>query len=178
MIVFFFLLSWFTVCTFAFPTCGDCWGIPDNNGLDPCPSWVPQTDFSNDTIEEYKNQIPESIYSLNCNPYRSSNCSTTPPQIFLDKETAVCGFLYSNATNSCEIYSPVTFASKEDAIVSGAIVTHTGSCGVCSTAQDLAVYLSKTPYINFGLIKLYLIYHFKSGGFYCRWQNLCYERPY
>lgn len=50
----------------------------------------------------------------------------------------VCAVLFSAATPNS--YSVATFASTGDAVASGAIVTHAGACGVCSSLQDLAVY--------------------------------------
>lgn len=129
----------------TYPTCGDCWCIPDNNGTDPCPSPVPQTSWPEDEIEIYKSQKPLWIYSLNCNPYRNKNCTTFPRQDMLDVETAVCAFKYSiiNEQESCTYYQMITYDSQESAEADGAIITHEGSCGLCSTSQDLAIYLTE-----------------------------------
>lgn len=138
----------------TYPTCGDCWCVPILNGTAPCPPfWQPQTEFSNASIENYKAQLSSSIYSLNCNPYDDSTCSTSPPQQFLDVDTAVCGFLYASlddGSKSCSNYSIVSYKSRQELVTAGAIITHEGSCGLCSTAQDLAIYLSKC-FILFGL---------------------------
>jgi hypothetical protein len=139
----------------AYPMCGDCWCIPRENGTMPCPIWTPQTEFSSEVIEAYRTQSASTIYTLSCNPYEDSECATYPEQSFLDFDTAVCGFLYTNktasrnalltATENCPgEYSLVTFRTREEAYKSGAVVTHEGSCGLCSTTKDLAVYLSKT----------------------------------
>ena len=41
-------------------------------------------------------------------------------------------------------YIMISYANEEAALSDGAIVTHLGSCGACSTTQDLAVYLTET----------------------------------
>ena len=130
----------------TYPTCGRCWCVPDNNGLDPCPTdWIPQSTFNQDIITIYIQQKPKSIFTLNCNPYEESECLTAPAQILLNDETTVCAFKYEpfdDGSSSCQLYSMVTYQSEDDAIADNATITHSGSCGLCSTAQDLAVYLS------------------------------------
>jgi len=131
-----------------YPSCGECWCIPSDNGLGPCPVWQPQSNFSSDVIETYKKQMPSSIYSLNCNPYDDASCTTTPPQTLIDSDDAVCGYVYETdpadgSQLSCIDYSMITFPARSEAEKSGAVVTHEGSCGLCSTTQDLAIYLSK-----------------------------------
>jgi hypothetical protein len=136
----------------TFPTCGTCWCAPDNNGAGKCPDWSPQTTFSNATINTFNAQKPSSIYTLNCNPYKDSSCQTTPVQILTTSDTAVCAYNYpklANSSNSCTEYSMMTYVNQQAAEVDGAILTHKGSCGLCSTTQDLAVYLSKIVYVTF-----------------------------
>ncbi len=136
----------------TFPTCGTCWCVPDNNGLGACPDWSPQTTFSDAIIKSYKAQVPSSIYTLNCNPYKDSSCQTVPAQTMLDVDTAVCAFNYpklSNNSDSCSTYSMTTYKDEQSAVDFGAILNHKGSCGVCSTTQDLAVYLSKLFFMFF-----------------------------
>lgn len=130
----------------GYPSCGDCWCIPPNDGLGPCPIWQPQMNFSDEIISTYNRQVPVSWYSLNCNPYEDSSCTTTPSQEMLDVEGAVCAFMYtmeSDGSKSCETYELKTFASRGDAELAGGVITHAGSCGLCSTTQDLAVYLTE-----------------------------------
>lgn len=62
----------------------------------------------------------------------------------LDVEEAVCAYKYpalSDGSDACSAYSMITYASAEAALADGAVLTHAGSCGLCSTAQDLSVYL-------------------------------------
>ncbi len=131
----------------TFPDCGTCWCVPGNGGLDPCPvDWQPQTEFNDTVIGIYKSQKPLTIFSLSCNPYDEANCTTSPPQQYLQVDSAVCGYKYSkspNTQNTCTFYEMVTYPSIDDALLDGAVLTHSGSCGVCSTTQDLAIYLSK-----------------------------------
>lgn len=131
----------------TYPTCGDCWCIPDNDGLGKCPSdWIPQTAFSASIINNYKLQNPSNIYTLSCNPYKESACQTSPPQEISTTNDTVCAFVYpqtSNGSTSCIDYHMKTFQSTQSALDAGAVLTHAGSCGLCSTAQDLAIYLSE-----------------------------------
>lgn len=129
-----------------FPTCGNCWCIPDNNGLGACPTdWTPTTTFNSSIIKSYQAQLPSSIYTLSCNPYSDKNCVTSPAQAMLDIPTAVCAYKYpplgSDGQLSCSTYSMITYASEADALADGAVLTHAGSCGLCSTTQDLSIYL-------------------------------------
>lgn len=127
-----------------YPTCGDCWCIPDNGGLDPCPSWKPQTEFSNVTVQTYQQQVPTKFYTLDCNPYYDAACTTAPAQTLLDVESAVCAYKYASlpdGSDSCADYSMVTYPTAEAALAAGAVITHEGSCGLCSTTQDLSIYL-------------------------------------
>jgi len=77
-------------------------------------------------------------YALDCSPYTDSSCETTPPLANATNES-VCAFKYGA---DCISYSASTYASEAAAAATGAVVTHMGACGVCSNAQDLAVYLS------------------------------------
>ncbi|MCB9780941.1 MAG: hypothetical protein H6742_20400 [Alphaproteobacteria bacterium] len=51
----------------------------------------------------------------------------------------VCGFVADDDQH----YHLSTFDSAADADAAGARVTHTGGCGVCSTLEDLAVYMTQ-----------------------------------
>ena len=147
-----------------YPTCGDCWYrfyiftawnisissnamipysrcIPDDNGTSSCPvDWIPSSSFSPATISAYLQQTPKSIYSLTCNPYVNTSCSTKPPQELLGVEDSVCAYKYDSET--CGQYSMVTYPSTVAALEDNGVPTHSGSCGLCSTTQDLAIYLS------------------------------------
>ena len=95
----------------------------------------------------FEAKIPLFIYELNCNPYVDATCTTTPPQTQITNTNAVCSFVYTSSTKDkdggCLSYDVQTFESRQAASAAGAILTHEGSCGLCSTAQDLAVYLTQ-----------------------------------
>ena len=123
----------------TYPTCGNCWCIPDENGTASCPTdWIPQMTFEQEIIDAYLNMLPSSVYTLGCNPYYDITCSTSPPQDLLNVSSSVCAYKYNL---NCNQYSMVTYESEAKAADDGAIITHAGSCGLCSTAQDLSVYL-------------------------------------
>jgi hypothetical protein len=61
-------------------------------------------------------------------------------EILANKEI-VCAIKYHN--NSKDQYTINQFGTKEEALMAEYIVTHQGPCGVCSTLQDLSVYLEK-----------------------------------
>lgn len=122
-----------------YPSCGDCYCIPQDGDQSLCPAGIPQTVFPEREIDDFKLPVPESIWTLSCNPYTDASCETTPKQTYLDTPEAVCAF--KNYT--CASYEMRTFANRAEAEQSGARITHTGSCGLCSTAQDLAIYLKE-----------------------------------
>jgi hypothetical protein len=139
-----------------YPTCGSCWCIPAMNGSAPCTIWQPQSTFAAQTISAYQSQKAAQIYTIDCNPYEDSACTTSPAQTLLNSDEAVCGYVYStdaDGTQSCTDYSMVTYASRTDLIRFGAVITHEGSCGLCSTTQDLSVYLSKLCDARTGLCR-------------------------
>lgn len=131
----------------SYPTCGSCWCVPALNGTAPCPpAWEPQTSFSAQTIAAYQSQHATEIYTINCNPYKDESCTTIPAQTYVGDDNAVCGYVYAandGGSKSCTEYTMVTYPSRAELEKAGAVITHEGSCGLCSTAQDLAVYLSK-----------------------------------
>jgi hypothetical protein len=119
--------------------CGDCWCVPSVG--DRCPAWRPQNYTADTELQAaLAAQRALNAQSLSCNPYVDESCDTSPPLSDLNStHGAVCGIQYSDA--ACSAYTLSTFASREAALQQGFAVTHTGSCGVCSTTQDLAVYM-------------------------------------
>ena len=83
----------------SLPRCGPCWCIPASNGTAKCPFWKPNEEFSKQSIAAFRTQKPESIFTLDCNPYLDSTCSTTPAQTYLQIDSAVCAFLYSEKSD-------------------------------------------------------------------------------
>jgi hypothetical protein len=153
-----------------FPMCGDCWCVPDDKGTAPCPPEKPQTEFSDVILSVYKAQVPVNAYQLYCNPYTDVDCQTTPVQEMIDNVDAVCAFHYVDSNNTCSTYSLLTYSSRIEAENAGDILTHLGSCGLCSTTQDLAVYLSEFVVMIWFWTKLAC-----RGRLYDSWKNLCHE---
>ena len=123
-----------------YPSCGDCWCTPRDGNPALCPNSVaPVSQYSEETVRLFQQPRPTWIYSLDCNPYSNSSCTTQPQQNQLDVDSAVCGF----TDWDCSTYAMTTFTSREEAMSAGARVTHKGSCGLCSTAQDLSIYLKE-----------------------------------
>ena len=78
-------------------------------------------------------------YYLICDPYKNDGCMVPAPPESIG-EDSVCAYKY--ADTDCAQYSMYTYPSKAEAEADGAYVTHYGNCGVCSTAQDLGVYMN------------------------------------
>ena len=130
----------------TYPMCGTCWCAPDNNGTAACPSPAPPSSFSSRVVKLFEEKNALSIYTLDCNPYKEgATCTTTPAQLQSDLalgDTAVCAYIYSGSCPANN-YEMITYPSTAEAVAAGAIVTHNGACGLCSTTQDLAIYLSE-----------------------------------
>eukprot|EP00980_Cylindrotheca_fusiformis_P030735 scaffold25332_cov186-Cylindrotheca_fusiformis.AAC.2 len=126
-------------------SCGDCFCIAGANGT--CPSRQPLTNFTDAGDDVYwKEQTVVNPYSLSCDAFTESNCETQPAQeqALLDLgDTAACAIHSVDSTTDCKegSYTLKSYASREEAEAAGGFVTHMGSCGVCSTLQDLAVYM-------------------------------------
>ena len=130
--------------------CGGCFCVPGNGGTDPCPDWVPVTEFSDELVSGFRTKtLLNPFEDLLCNPYTDEKCTTSPPQQHVGVDGAVCAFKYSDDA-SCDEYSMVTYMSEEEAAADGAFLTHTGACGLCSTAQDLAVYMANPDMTSAG----------------------------
>ena len=123
-----------------YPIYGECWCATGTN-LTSCPSPAPASEFSPKTVSLFQQKIPNAVFTLGCNPYKDDACLTSPPQPVLGDD-AVCAYLYSGVcpTNTYEL---VSYASRTDAENAGAVITHEGVCGLCSTTQDLSIYLIK-----------------------------------
>eukprot|EP01080_Neovahlkampfia_damariscottae_P010020 gene10020-2339_t len=100
--------------------------------------------YSQFTIQLFfKKKLTQKIPNLTCNPYKDKDCKGFKFP-WGDKDSkiqkGVCAIKYQ--TNEKQEYSLWNYSSKENAIKNGAIVTHDGLCGSCSTLQDLAVYMN------------------------------------
>lgn len=135
------------------PLCGDCWCIPSYGSN--CPKKIPKYQFSAKEISFFQN-LTLTSGDLTCYPpkpapwipdqFWPSNVNSCDVAKFTGGKYAVCAFLYDTPKKkkSCPTsYSLKTYDTKKLAQASGAFVTHTGPCGMCSDAKDLAVYMSK-----------------------------------
>eukprot|EP00605_Chrysophyceae_sp_TOSAG23-4_P002589 GSChrysophyteH1.ASY1.ANO1.2859.1 assembled CDS len=135
------LIALFSSCMAqTYPLCGDCWCATGNETI-TCPSPAPETVFSQKVVELFQAKVPKEVFTIQCNPYKDKDCQTTPAQPDLGSE-AVCAYVYSGECPSND-YEMVSYASRAEAEAAGAIVTHEGVCGLCSTTQDLSIYLVK-----------------------------------
>jgi hypothetical protein len=127
-------------------SCGDCFCIVAEG--ESCPSQRPKTNFTDDFTDVYwKQQTVVNPYALTCDPFTDAGCNTQPEQdqTLLDLgDTAACAIHIVDVTTDCQdgSYTLKTYASREEAEAAGGFVTHLGHCGVCSTLQDLAVYMT------------------------------------
>lgn len=135
--------------------CGDCHCI---NGNEPCPELATEQDFNSEFVTSLKLLNLTNPHTLSCNPYEDENCTTTPAQILTKLgDEAVCAIKYEQDSDDlnglqCPVaYTLVTYASRQEAEADGAYLTHWGACGVCSTTQDLAVYIEYIALVEKGV---------------------------
>lgn len=92
------------------------------------------------TLKSFELENPP---TLDCNPYQDA--SSTPPS---SQAEGVCVVEISPSSSStCPndyTYSLKTYEeTAEQALANGRLVTHSNPCGVCSSLQDLAVYMNE-----------------------------------
>lgn len=126
--------------------CSHLFGLPTKNtGLtdEQCQPIIDLPDlhweepiYTNDYVEQLENAVlltdmREKFYNITEDPYPNQD-------EYLGKHTehTVCGILIQT-----DGYELETYDSKEEAENAGAEITHYGPCGLCSTMQDLAVYI-------------------------------------
>lgn len=129
-----------------YPTCGDCFCVPDSGA--PCPyDEKPETDYST-LIPILKEFTWNNPMSLDCDPYlNNTTCDTNPP---LEQGGAcLVDIAPNNATTTCPTdwtYDTRTYErTYQEALNEGLYVTHSGACGTCSSLQDLAAYMETGP---------------------------------
>ena len=123
-------------------SCTTLFGAPnENTGLDDsqcspvcegCAGGFAYTAGSIDaaTLERWRQlEHDPPFQEITTDPYLEPAPEPAPPG-------TVCGVLFSDDTR----YTLTTFASSREAMEAGAIPTHSGACGVCSTLGNLAVY--------------------------------------
>jgi hypothetical protein len=131
-----------------FPTCDSCHCIPDAG--EPCPFDRVSPAFSSTNSTDRGRLLRNLLavrhanpLALECDPYRDSDCGTVPAQ---EGEGGACVVEYAfDRIDACPVsYRLRTYrGSIHDAIEEGLLVTHAGSCGVCSSLQDLAAYVEQ-----------------------------------
>jgi len=138
-----------------YATCDDCFCVPENG--DPCPvGRMPETNFTEllPLLESINHTNPFKL-DKDCNVHEDSACATDPPQELRGQDGAVCAYRYvydDSVEGTCPIsYSHESVVSKEAAEAEGLVVTHYGACGVCSSAQDLSVYLAISDLSSAGI---------------------------
>lgn len=151
--------------------CGDCWCVPEGGTeAGDCPTdstgiWSTFPDSYPElflTFEETSTPIvlqAEDGASQSCFPFANSidtaslnyEASNFPACTLSTQGSssadAVCAYKYSSppadATNCPNRqYELVTYDSAQEAASDAAMMVHSGACGVCSNAQDLAVRMS------------------------------------
>jgi len=142
-----------------YASCGDCHCIVTGDEACPTGDHVPQMIFSDDLVGFLQSLEATNPYNLSCNPYQDDLCDTVPPQSNLTAlgDDAACGIVYeteglpSDIDNQCPTrYNLVSYTSVGELDDDGAVLTHYGACGVCSTTQDLAVYIEHTDLADKG----------------------------
>lgn len=78
-------------------------------------------------------------YVLASQPARLTENPYDTPNDHVPTPNKVCGLHFD--ANNARLYSLTTYDSKTAALEAGAKVTHFGACGLCSSLQDLAVYI-------------------------------------
>jgi hypothetical protein len=148
----------------TYATCDGCWCIPDG-GTDrnECPSDIPLTvpDFPQSPWLDNLNALQlDNPLSLDCDPYAEEGCDTVPPLVegkacvweMTAKEEGVDSLV--NTSTSCADYYSYRLTTVnetvEEAKEKGMHVTHEGSCGLCSTFQDWAVYMTQPDLTEVG----------------------------
>ena len=93
--------------------------------------WIPPT-YNNTVVEAFHKKILLNKYEeVKVDPYSINNYNTT--------HVGYCGVLYNNSKR--EFYTLKNFSTVNELLKNNAFLTHKGSCGRCSTLQDLSVYM-------------------------------------
>ena len=124
--------------------CGDCHCSYADSKEQTCPE-KPPTEFSEEFLESLLDIKPlYPLPTLDCDPYQDDECETTFSRSTMDFES-VCAIHYLRTGNSspkmCNSYWMVSYPDATAAEAAGAFVTHRGPCGLCSSLQDLVVYM-------------------------------------
>jgi hypothetical protein len=121
--------------------CPEMFGQPnETTGLDEssCTPECPCTGLQPHRLEQADSSLLASTVLLNPPELLSADPYAEPVPPAADPES-VCGVEADPQTPGA--YRTETFIGAEAAAAQGAVVTHTGPCGMCSSLQDLSVYL-------------------------------------
>lgn len=153
------------------PRCGDCWCIP-KGGTDQgtCPSFSPgiyesipaswaisYQSFQLDTAKSEQPVLEDANGNTDCYPFAGTASNITgyaesknPPCVKPTKtsDSNVCAYRYETKQCKGRTYNMNTYNSSEQALAEGAHVVHSGPCGVCSNANDLAVRMKTLDFID------------------------------
>lgn len=171
------------------PVCDDCWCVRGTG--EQCPAWTPENiskDPRGQSAADYTYadlsqkvkfftgliQDEDNVMTLDCDPYANSKCETTPPQA-QKEDGQVCAYKY-NKTSPGK-YSMITYSSEEKAKAEDAFITHHGKCGVCSTAQDLAVYMNDMDLTASGKWSAMLGNFYKKDAGIQSFKNIGFSEP-
>lgn len=134
--------------------CGDCWCI---NGNDTCPTFTTNISytFSAEMYNAYasftQTSVPIPLVDASgntCFPFKDSvgqlsgyDGSALNQCVGPKTTEGVCAFKFTTNNSTCDgrPYELISYSSSDAATADGAVVTHKGPCGVCSSAQDLSV---------------------------------------
>ncbi|MBN2803390.1 MAG: hypothetical protein JXR91_09870 [Deltaproteobacteria bacterium] len=126
-------------CTTLFGSPGENSGLTENECSPVCNcggSSYEAPQYSENDIENLKKwSIDKDVEPLESDPYLASGDTTVP-------KNSVCAV--SILDQDALIYSLKTYSSQDEATTDGAIVTHTGACGQCSSLYNLAAYISQS----------------------------------
>lgn len=148
--------------------CTDCWCVPDEGPDGHCPEpnnielyYTPKdmkkyqshqlilTEFQDLPHLYPEGEDPQKVHAgPTCTPYPqlSEKVWLPPCEVPNAGQNDVCAYIYDEPDKNWgwnRNYGMKTYPSYEVAENDGAVVTHLGACGVCSNANDLAVYMDK-----------------------------------
>jgi hypothetical protein len=122
-----------------FGSCDGCFCIPD--GDESCPDRRPETDFT-EILPNLRALTHSNPFSLKCDPYSNDSCEVTPTPL---QAGGACVVDFTPSGDVCPeqwSYELRTYnGTMQQAHAEGLVVTHEGACGVCSTLQDMSVYM-------------------------------------
>jgi hypothetical protein len=111
-------------------------GLSEDMCRPECPclngGWTPP-EYDDAHIEDLAGRtLLDPPAELEGNPYET-------PELFEEQPDKVCGVV--NDPDQAGAYRVQTFTGEAEAVAAGAKVSHYGACGLCSSLQDLIVYM-------------------------------------